>query len=619
MAITNARMQMRRGLEADFDPYKMQPGEWAVSLDKKYVRMCFSVGVCVRMATYDAFEEDMAQIEEILSKCETIEEAVAKINTEVSANAKAVAEYTEQAKKYRDEAKAFRDEAESIAGIGVATRDKAGIVKPDGETITVDEDGTIHASEGTTDYVDLENKPQIEGVELSGNKTLSELGIASADDLSTANENINVNSEKILEVEVKVDTIIEKAELNIKNSASGENIHLTDSANSKVVEFGLYGKATQDGEPTTDNPIEIVVSGSDGSVEVVSCGKNLLENTAESQTSYGIEFTVNTDGSVRASGTQTGSPLGFTLLITDNWGLQDGTEYILSGANGTSGRTETLVVVDRTLGSNVAEVESGNEAHFTYVSGHTYEIKVELRSTGTTHDVTFYPMIRLASDTDDTYEPYKETVSTISTPNGIAGIKVDSGGNYTDENGQQWICDEVVKYADGSGKRIQRIGKAVFDGSADEGWYIDGRGRWITFSLSEEGVNIENINKSANALCTSYQIKTPAQTYEQIMGVAVNNKTVIVYDSNHSGSDKASWTAYLAENPMILYYELATPIITYLTAKEIAEIEKLHTFYPVTNISNDADCGMAVTYMADAKNYIDNRLALLETALVNSI
>lgn len=30
---------------------------------------------------------------------------------------------------------------------------------------------------GTTDYNDLENKPQIGGVELSGNKSLADLGI----------------------------------------------------------------------------------------------------------------------------------------------------------------------------------------------------------------------------------------------------------------------------------------------------------------------------------------------------------------------------------------------------------------------------------------------------------
>src|SRR5699024_1367959 len=31
----------------------------------------------------------------------------------------------------------------------------------------------------------------------------------------------------------------------------------------------------------------------------------------------------------------------------------------------------------------------------------------------------------------------------IQTPNGLPGILVDSGGNFTDETGQQWLCDEV--------------------------------------------------------------------------------------------------------------------------------------------------------------------------------
>ena len=31
----------------------------------------------------------------------------------------------------------------------------------------------------------------------------------------------------------------------------------------------------------------------------------------------------------------------------------------------------------------------------------------------------------------------------IDMPNGLPGIPVDAGGNYTDANGQQWICDEI--------------------------------------------------------------------------------------------------------------------------------------------------------------------------------
>ena len=70
-----------------------------------------------------------------------------------------------------------------------------------------------------------------------------------------------------------------------------------------------------------------------------------------------------------------------------------------------------------------------------------YDIQVEIGSTVTA------------------YEPYKtQQPVTISPPNGLPGLKVSSGGNYTDASGQQWICDEIVRNERGTGKRIQRIG-----------------------------------------------------------------------------------------------------------------------------------------------------------------
>ena len=49
--------------------------------------------------------------------------------------------------------------------------------------------------------------------------------------------------------------------------------------------------------------------------------------------------------------------------------------------------------------------------------------------------------------------PYKLQSLTIPTPNSLPGIKVDSGGNYTDASGQQWVCDEIDLER---GKYVQR-------------------------------------------------------------------------------------------------------------------------------------------------------------------
>lgn len=49
---------------------------------------------------------------------------------------------------------------------------------------------------------------------------------------------------------------------------------------------------------------------------------------------------------------------------------------------------------------------------------------------------------------------------TLQMPNGLPGIPVRSGGNYTDPSGQQWVCDEVDL---GRGVKVQRVDKAAFD------------------------------------------------------------------------------------------------------------------------------------------------------------
>lgn len=72
----NVTIQMRKGLERDFDADQMTAGEWAVSTDTKYVRMCFAPGLCLRMATYEGFELDMEEVQNILKECQDIQAAV---------------------------------------------------------------------------------------------------------------------------------------------------------------------------------------------------------------------------------------------------------------------------------------------------------------------------------------------------------------------------------------------------------------------------------------------------------------------------------------------------------------------------------------------------------------
>ncbi len=68
----------------------------------------------------------------------TLSESYAKGGTKTRED-----EDTDNAKYYSEQAKAYADKAEASTNVSIATKDKAGLVKPDGTTITIDADGTI--------------------------------------------------------------------------------------------------------------------------------------------------------------------------------------------------------------------------------------------------------------------------------------------------------------------------------------------------------------------------------------------------------------------------------------------------------------------------------------------
>ena len=427
--------------------------------------------------------------------------------------------------------------------------------------------------------------------------------------------------EQVQENTVKVDTIIEKADLGIKETASGEEIHLTDSAEGKAVEFALFGKARQDGEPTPENPIEIEVSGE---------SYNLFENKATSKTVNGVEFVVNEDKSITVNGTANGSISGGDSVI-GAIKLKNG-KYILSGCpSGGSNETYRLIaiIVYEDGKTDTSWRTFGNEVEFN-VQGEVREILVrtDIMSGVTANNLTFYPMIRKASVKNDSYMPFgvgsvevtssnedetKITKATIPTPNGLAGIKVSSNGNYTDQNGQQWICDEVVKYADGSGKHIQRL-KYMRVESIPDSW-VNINGNPIV-SLATDGKSIQAENLIGNVIsnvCQTYSASN--QFLNDTTSISVNKAGKVCFAMKNA-TNVDDIQSFIDNNDMYILYELATPIETPLTAEELAEIS---TFYPITNISNDFDCGMSVKYPCDSKNYIDNKIALLTTAMINNI
>lgn len=196
----------------------------------------------------------------------------------------------------------------------------------------------------------------------------------------------------------------------------GNPIVISDASDNALRGLRIFGKSTQDGTPTPDAPVEIV------SVEnptVTLCGKNLLTypyNTT-TKTTGGITFTDNGDGSITVRGTATENVY---FILTNTLDLGTTVMNAINAEYSTDGR---YVVSKRIYYNAASKVTSINI------------------DTGVTVNETLYPQIEVGTIPTD-YEPPKASQS-FKVIHQLLGIPVTSGGNYTDANGQQWICDEV--------------------------------------------------------------------------------------------------------------------------------------------------------------------------------
>lgn len=62
--------------------------------------------------------------------------------------------------------------------------------------------------------------------------------------------------------------------------------------------------------------------------------------------------------------------------------------------------------------------------------------------------------------------------------------------------------------------------------------------------------------------------------------------------------------------------KIKEPIVNELSAEEVRKILNLHTNKPNTTIWNNQDAEMQITYAADTKTYIDNKMAELQALLL---
>ena len=182
------------------------------------------------------------------------------------------------------------------------------------------------------------------------------------------------------------------------------------------------------------------------------------------------------------------------------------------------------------------------------------------------------------------YEPYHEPQSlSIQTPTGLLAIPVDSDGNYTDANGQQWIADYVDLKLGKLYKKVMRLNlKDVDATSIAHGFHSNGNG-YLSFS-------VKNVSKEYQPISNRY--KGSMWTQESGYVYIPNSNTIVFVDDRFTDKQTA---IKLVQNTYVIY-ALTSQIETDLTPEEIEQYKKLSAKTPTTIIENNYNTWMKATY-----------------------
>lgn len=206
--------------------------------------------------------------------------------------------------------------------------------------------------------------------------------------------------------------------------------------------------------PSVEYPQAIDIAGIDGNISINLMGYNLWDGTEQEDVTGYTTGMIPWDGGDRVH-----------ILFDGNTDNADG-ELVCS--------IDYYEQVGKKVGANAMSVKTGTtytKVKFTATGinaggiGKNVDIKtvkyivVAIKPFNNTATKISFKNVVISSSADTVFVGYTPSIlNVIATPNGLPAVPVSAGGNYTDENGQQWICDEIVRNERGTGKRIQRIG-----------------------------------------------------------------------------------------------------------------------------------------------------------------
>lgn len=318
---------------------------------------------------------------------------------------------------------------------------------------------------------------------------------------------------------------------------------------SNATRFNFVVGNTTDTTTDTVGKISLTVNGK-YVTPIKTHGKNELDcGGLVATTTNGVTFTpiYNSNGEleyINVNGTATADAI--YLVKTQRLKAQE--TYTLNGCPSGGSDSGYYLGVWNSSWGRICTTYGGNN-NLAAPSDEIIHCRISVKSGVVVNNLKFYPMIRKADITDDTYESYRETTTYI----------------YTDEPIRE---GDVVFNDNGVWKVERNVSELVCDG--DEGWKSNS-------DTSVFYVTQSNIKPIQSCVCDSYN-----NVHTNSGGLLCVNASDTTYTTLND------FVTSLSEKPITVQYKLATPTYETLdTASQIA-LNSIETFDTVTYIEVDS-------------------------------
>ena len=470
--------------------------------------------------------------------------SAAQAETQKTAAAKSASDAQGYMQTASSAATAANASAENAAGSKAAAASSATAAAGDAKTAS---DAAAVATDAKAAAVAAQKDAEASAAAAKTSEGAAAKSAADADRTANSiNESMTqIAANKAAVSQLKEDTAaLQKRQNVLVGSETGNPIAVDDAFAALLCGLNVYGKSTQDGTPTPDAPVPIVSAGDSGSVVVKVTGKNRMPSNLKRGDV--VECFVKKNASI-------------TLVFKGDFVSQ---------------------------GGNILFIGENNENLWFGIDNNKAEHHITLKANATKFQ---YLLNDMASEnvcltwnaSCPDYEPYREQLLTLPTPNGLPGIPVTSGGNYTDQNGQQWVCDEVDLER---GVKVQRVNAVDLSTCVITGITNLAATKRLAIRLPLNGRDYKT-----EALCNKLQFVVSFTKDTPHFYIDVSNAQVFI----PIGAKNPE------EGECILFYALATPIETPLTPAEIAAYKAITAYAPDTVVQASDGAGVKLEYQKD--------------------